>query len=133
MIKKLRNKFFILMSLLLICTSTLCLTACSSDDDDDDTRSNYAALFSKTDYFIDMLDVIYERYDAFGLRAEDTSDGNFRVTPMGRLIIVKKISYYSDITYTDIKEALESHYRKNSKVKEVYINNGGTVTIDCRY
>lgn len=51
---------------------------------------------------------------------------------MGRLIIVKKNSYATDVTYTDVKEALEKHYQNNYKVNDVYINNGGTVTIDCR-
>lgn len=79
-----------------------------------------------------MLDVVYEHYDAFGSKATETSDGKFTVTPMGRLIIVKKNSYATDVTYTDVKEALENHYQNNYKVNDVYINNGGTVTIDCR-
>lgn len=131
MAQKIRTNLFILMSLLVSCISVVSMTSCSKDHDDD-YDSNYAALFAKTDYFIDMLDEVYEHYDAFGSEATETSDGKFTVTPMGRLIIVKKNSYATDITYTDVKEALEEHYRNNRKVNEIYINNGGTITIDCR-
>ena len=27
---------------------------------------------------------------------------------------------------------LENHYKNTYKVKDVFLNNGGTVTIDCR-
>lgn len=131
MTKKIRTNVLVLMSLLISCISIFSLSSCSKDDDDD-FEDNYSALFAKTDYFIDMLDVVYEHYDAFGSKATETSDGKFTVTPMGRLIIVKKNSYATDVTYTDVKEALENHYQNNYKVNDVYINNGGTVTIDCR-
>jgi hypothetical protein len=130
MTKKIRINLFILVSLLVSCISVVSMTSCSKDDDDYD--NNYAALFAKTDYFIDMLDEVYEHYDAFGSEATETSDGQFTVTPIGRLIIVKINSYATDITYTDVKEALENHYRSNRKVNEIYINTGGTITIDCR-
>lgn len=130
MTKKVRINVLLLMSLLISCISIFSLTSCSKDDDD--LEDNYSALFAKTDYFIDMLDVIYEHYDAFGSKATETSDGKFTVTPIGRLIIVKKNSYATDVTYTDVKEALEKHYQNNYKVNDVYINNGGTVTIDYR-
>jgi hypothetical protein len=117
-----------LIPLLLL---TFTLSSCSKDDDDDYGK-NYSALFSKTDYFIDMLDKVYERYDAFGSKAADTSDGKYTVTPMGRLIIVKKKTYNTDVTYEEVKSALENHYKNTYKVKDVFLNNGGTVTIDCR-
>jgi hypothetical protein len=78
------------------------------------------------------LTKVYERYDAFGSKAADTSDGKYTVTPMGRLIIVKKKTYNTDVTYEDVKSALENHYKNTYKVKDVFLNNGGTVTIDCR-
>lgn len=78
-----------------------------------------------------MLDKIYESYDVFWGRASDTSDGNYTVTPMGRLIVVKKKSY-NKTTYEEIKGALQKHYKNKYKVKDFFINNGGTITIDCR-
>lgn len=131
MTKKIRTNMLVLMSLIISCITIFSLSSCSKDDDDD-FEDNFSALFAKTDYFIDMLDVIYEHYDAFGSKATETSDGKFTVTPIGRLIVVKKKSYVTDVTYTDVAVALENHYRNNYKVNEVYINNGGTVTIDCR-
>lgn len=104
----------------------------SCSDDDDDDYGQFKSLFSKTDFFIDMLDTVYERYDAFGSKASDTSDGKFTVTPIGRLITVKKKYSAADIPNSKIIEALSSHYKKNSKVKDVFLNNGGTITIDCR-
>lgn len=114
--------------MMLMCVIGL-TTSCSKDDDEQDT---FSPLFSQTDYFIDMLDTVYEHYDAFGAHAKDSSDGKYTVTPIGRLIIVKKKTQAGDITYTDIKEALALHYKNNSKVDDVFLNNGGTVTIDCR-
>lgn len=131
MTKKIRTNMLVLMSLIISCITIFSLSSCSKDDDDD-FEDNFSALFAKTDYFIDMLDVVYEHYDAFGSKATETSDGKFTVTPIGRLIVVKKKSYVTDVTYTDVAVALENHYRNNYKVNEVYINNGGTVTIDCR-
>ena len=104
----------------------------SCSDDDDDDYGQFKSLFSKTDFFIDMLDTVYDRYDAFGSKASDTSDGKFTVTPIGRLITVKKKYSAADIPNSKIIEALSSHYKKNSKVKDVFLNNGGTITIDCR-
>ena len=47
------------------------------------------------------------------------------------MIVVKKKSYVSN-SYNDICSALKTHYKNKPKVNEVYINNGGTITIDCR-
>lgn len=105
------------------------VSSCSKDDDE---LSKFTSLFSKTDYFIDMLDKVYESYDILGKKSSDTSDNNYTVTPIGRLIVVKKKSIASDVSYNEIKDALTKHYKNNIKVKDVYLNNAGTVTIDCR-
>ena len=122
-----KKYFFLFMMAIMTLTIT---TSCSKDEDEID--STYHSLFVTCDYFIDMLDTVYERYDAFGSKAKDTSDGNFTVTPIGRLIIVKKKTYASSITYSSIESALKSHYSGNRKVNNVFHNSGGTITIDCR-
>ncbi len=124
--QKLFNSVF--MAFLMCCVCFIA-TSCNKDDDGDDT---FTALFSRTDYFIDMLDTVYEHYDAFGSKAEDSSDGKFTVTPIGRMIIVKKKAAASNITYSEVENALKSHYRNKGKVNDVYQNNAGTITIDCR-
>ena len=124
------KKTFELFGLAVFILLSVGLAACNNDDEVD-ILSQYESLFSKTDYFIDMLDKIYESYDVFGGRASDTSDGNYTVTPMGRLIVVKKKSY-NKTTYEEIKGALQKHYKNKYKVKDIFINNGGTITIDCR-
>lgn len=120
-----------MMMFLLLAGVCLSTTSCSKDDDDD-MMSQFSSLFSRTDYFIDMLDTVYDRYDAFGSKSQDSSDGKYTVTPMGRLIVVKKKASAGSVSYADIESALTNHYKTNSKVKDVYQNNGGTVTIDCR-
>lgn len=120
-----------MMMFLLLVGVCLSTTSCSKDDDDD-MMSQFSSLFSRTDYFIDMLDTIYDSYDAFGSKSKDSSDGKYTVTPMGRLIVVKKKASAGSVLYADIESALTNHYKTNSKVKDVYQNNGGTVTIDCR-
>lgn len=128
-----KKKVFKFASLMLFLYAvTFVFTSCSKDDDSDSESQTFSALFLKTDHFIDMLDTVYEKYDALGKKATDTSDGKFTVTPMGRLIIVKKKALASDITYSQVQTALQNHYKNKSKVKDVFLNNGGTVTIDCR-
>lgn len=95
-----------------------------------DVRFN--SLFRTTDHFVDMLDSVYEHYDALGKKAQDSSDGKYTVTPIGRLIVVKKKSYGGDATYKEIAAALSAHYATERKVKKVFENESGTVTIDCR-
>jgi len=52
--------------------------------------------------------------------------------PVGRLINVKILKVVSDDIYKDLKEDLKSHYKDDTRVNDVYINNGGTIMIDCR-
>jgi hypothetical protein len=116
-------------TLLLLCGIALAVASCGKEDT---VPQPFSALFAETDHFIGMLDTVYERYDAFGKKATDTSDGRFTVTPIGRLIIVKKKALASDITYSQVQAELEIHYKNERKVNDVFLNNGGTVTIDCR-
>lgn len=78
-----------------------------------------------------MLDTMYEHYDALGKKATDSSDGKYTVTPIGRLIVVKR-KYSTTPTNKEIAAALSAHYASERKVKKVFENDGGTVTIDCR-
>lgn len=73
-----------------------------------DTR--FDSLFRKMDYFVRMLETTYDNYDAFGKYAGDSSDGKYTVTPIGRLIVVKKKTYNTDASYKEIATALSAHY-----------------------
>ena len=125
-----RIKFRPLLAVLLMCCVCVLTSSCSNDDEDE--LSPFTSLFSKTDHFVDMLDTVYEHYDAFGSKAADSSDGKYRVTPMGCLIVVKKNSSSNSVSYSPVEEALTMHYQNNSKVNVVYLNKGGIVTSDCR-
>ena len=123
-----RNKKYLFTGLmvLLLCGS---FVSCSKDNDDDKNSeyTEFTSLFQKTDYYVNNL----SSYGSGGVKSSDSSDGKYTVSIIGRLIIVKK-NYSSGATYSRIKEALEYHYKGNTKVKDVFLNNGGTVTIDCR-
>ena len=112
--------------ILFLCFSALCLTlfaSCSS-------RSN---LYEHTDYFVDQLTTTYQSYGLQGLsKKRTTKDSRYSVTPMGRLIIVKIEDYVPDKEYEALQKDLERHYKKDYRVNRVYINQGGTVVIDCR-
>jgi len=100
--------------------SCLMTTSCSKDP------------IAETKFAVDMLNSVYEHYDAFGKKAKDSSDGKYTVTPMGRLIVVKKKASAGSVTCSEIASALTTHYKSNSKVNKCFENNNGTVTIDCR-
>ena len=117
---------------LMMCSVCFTTSSCSKDDDEENLMKSFSSLFSRTDYFIDMLDTVYEHYDILGSEAKDSYDGKYTVTPIGRLIIVKKKAAAGTITYTEIESALKTHYKNKYKVNDVYQNNGGTITIDCR-
>lgn len=121
----------IICSIIAFCCILISTTSCNKDDDDGLDLTPFSSLFSATDSFINLLDKVYESYDILGKKAKDSSDGKYTITPRGRLIEVKKKSSNST-SYATIVEALKIHYKYNSKVKDIYQNKGGTVTIDCR-
>lgn len=107
----------------------LSLASCSKEAT---IPSTYTKLFTVTDTFVDFLqESSYNSYDAFGNKAKETSDGVFLVTPAGRMIAVK-IKKSSQADYDTTLGYLEDRYSGKSNVKDIYKNNGGTITIDCR-
>lgn len=117
---------FTSLMLMLLCSS---FVSCSKDNDDEQSSvyAEFSSLFQKTDYYVNKLG----SSGSGGVNSSDSSDGKYTVSIIGRLIVVKK-NYSSGATYSKIREALEYHYKGNTKVKDVFLNNGGTVTIDCR-
>ena len=117
---------FTSLMLMLLCSS---FVSCSKDNDDEQSSvyAEFSSLFQKTDYYVNK----FGSSGSGGVNSSDSSDGKYTVSIIGRLIVVKK-NYSSGATYSKIKEALEYHYKGNTKVKDVFLNNGGTVTIDCR-
>lgn len=112
--------------LLHIIICTLCLAFAAS-------CSYHSNLYEQTDYFVDQLSTTYQSYGLQGLSEKKTTkDGKYSVTPVGRLIIVKIEEYVSDDKYESLRKDLERHYKNDHRVNRVYINQGGTVVIDCR-
>ncbi len=61
-----------------------------------------------------------------------TKDNEYKVTPIGRMINVRIERYAEMEEYEDLRDALKSHYSNDSRVHDVFINELGTVMIDCR-
>lgn len=89
-------------------------------------------LYTIIEGFVQSLQTEYQSY---GFRGEDvkyTKEGYYKVTPMGRLIIVKIETFVEDEVYDKLKEDLESHFKRDNRVNKVYVNQAGTVVVDCR-
>ena len=98
-----------------------------------DSCSTHSNLYEHTDFFVDQLSTTYQSYGLQGLSEKKTTkDGKYSATPMGRLIIVKIEDYVSDDKYESLRKDLERHYKNDYRVNRVYINQGGTIVIDCR-
>lgn len=91
-------------------------------------------LYGITDSFVESLHTNYDSYGILGGKEHmrTTSDGQFQIMPVGRLINVKILKVESDDVYKDLQEDLKNHYKNDKRVNDVYINNVGTIMIDCR-
>jgi hypothetical protein len=94
----------------------------------------YGKLYEITDDFVEKLSTTYESYGLFGGidHTRYTEDNDFKVTPAGRLINVRIEHVADEAEYENLREALESHYKGDSRVNQVYKCQGGTIMIDCR-
>ena len=80
--------------------------------------------------YIEQLVGMYYRFGIGG--GEPTVTDNFTITPLGRLIIVKYNSAEDNDKYDKLQKFLQRWYESDSRVRKVYINQGGTVVVDCR-
>lgn len=117
------------MKNLLNLFTILILITCSSCN-----YIKYNDLYKETDDIIESLQTKYESYGVLGIDkySRTTDDGLYNIAPIGRLIIVRINKSVSTDKYEDLKNALKDHYEDNIYVNKVYLNSGGTVTIDCR-
>ena len=114
-----------IMKKLLVIIMILGLTSCSFINSE---------LFEITDSFVESLSSTYERYGILNStdNTKTTKDGEYTITPIGRLINVKINKPVSSEDYENLEKSLQSHYKGNSNVNNVYISNAGTIMIDCR-
>lgn len=91
-------------------------------------------LYERTDSLVQSLETTYESYGLLGgsSHSQTSSDGLYKITPLGRLINVKIQKVVSDEEYEELREELEDHYKNDYRVNRVYICQAGTVMIDCR-
>lgn len=113
------------MKKILVFTFLLFLISCSSNKNE---------LYKLTDSFVQSLQTDYQSYGLAGgiNELKVTSDSLYQVTPIGRLINVKILKEDNVKDYNDLIEDLKNHYKKDKRVNEVYLNNLGTIIIDCR-
>jgi hypothetical protein len=119
------SKFRIKMNKIIYLLLVINLTNCSSSNKE---------LYSVTDTFVESL---HKTYDSYGVLGGDdhkkvTSDSQYQVMPVGRLINIKILKVVSDDDYLGLKDDLKNHYKNDKRVNDVYISNGGTIMIDCR-
>lgn len=91
-------------------------------------------LFDKTDHFVETLQTSIQSYGLLGGQkyTEYAENGEYKISPMGRLINVRIERVASLNEYEELRSMLEKHYAGDSRVNQVYICGGGTVMIDCR-
>ena len=91
-------------------------------------------LYKVTDALVQSLETTYKSYGLLGGKdhSKTTNDGLYTITPIGRLINVKIQKAVDDEEYKSLRKSLEAHYKNDSRVNKVYINQGGTIIIDCR-
>ena len=91
-------------------------------------------LYEVTDSFVESLDTEFSSYGLLSGKkySKKTTDGKYRVMPVGRLINVKILEVVEDRTYEELRDDLTDHYEDDNRVNKVYINQGGTIMVDCR-
>lgn len=90
-------------------------------------------LYEITDSFVESLDTEFESYGMQGEKySKTTIDNKYRVMPFGRLVNVKIMEVAENGAYEELRDDLKDHYDNDKRVNKVYINNGGTIMIDCR-
>lgn len=125
-----------LVALMLCMVSIMCIIGCENKINKKDivVKEKYTDVTKQVEFFVNELDKVYEHYDAYGRHKTDVfSEGKcFSITPIGRLIIVKINDVVPDTYYIDVKDKIKEKYKNDKRVNDVFINNGGTITIDCR-
>ena len=94
-----------------------------------------AELYEETDDFVESLTMrgVYSYGITGPLRYERfTSNGNYKIAPLGRLVNVRIEKQHDRSDYEFLVGKLRKRYKNNPKVKNVYISRGGTLMIDCR-
>ena len=116
------KKFIIIFAFIV---GALAFTGCNN---------KYNELFSITDKFVESLDTTYESYGLLdGVDyTKYTSDREYKVFPIGRLVNVRIEKVASDEDYETLQKVLNKHYEKDIRVNSVYRCQAGTLMIDCR-
>ena len=89
------------------------------------------ALYIELENLISMLKgsgssfgFFYHSYDVIG--------NLITIQPLGRMLVVKINKTVPDFVYSLLKLDLKVYDLFSNTVEDVYINQGGTITVDCR-
>lgn len=117
------------IAMVFVCLMTMTFTSCGQVNEIKNKE-----LFKLTDEFVNSLYTIYESYGILGGadHTKYTSDMEYKVFPIGRLVNVRIERVATDEEYETLRKDLELHYKDNYKVNRVYRCQAGTIMIDCR-
>lgn len=120
--------------IMLFCSLLLSATFVSCDKYDDEPNYNqFSSIFSTVNTFVSKLDSNYSySYHVNCSAKKTTSDYKFEVKPVGRLIGITSKKSMTNSELTLVEEALEWKFDSMYVVKDIYLNNSGGITIDCR-
>lgn len=115
--------------MILVCLAAMVLTSCGQVNEIKNKE-----LFKLTDEIVNSLYTTYESYGLIGgeEHIKYTSDKEYKVFPIGRLVNVRIERLATDEEYEELRKDLELHYKGNYKVNNVYRCQAGTIMIDCR-
>lgn len=68
----------------------------------------------------------------YGFTGDTRHAGDYSVTRLGKLIIVKIDGPASSERYEFLRLQISAFYALNKRVHDVYINEAGTIVVDCR-
>ena len=87
-------------------------------------------LIKLTDQYVENIHI---NIGLFDVPSDNTPNGTWKVGRVGRMVIVKCNEYIEPTEYERVKNMLQRRYKNKTSVRNVFINGGGTITIDCRY
>ena len=106
----------------LICMLTLMMSSCVKEQSD---------LVDAVNHYIESFNTIHS-YGIVSRESKVTTNGTYTVSPIGRLVIVKINEPVGTEEYEKLQKVLSRRFKSNRCVRNVYINQGGTVVVDCR-
>lgn len=89
-------------------------------------------LYGVTDPLVKGLETTYESYGLIGVAKFQQESEHYVAIPFGRMIGVNYTDKVKKINYDKLLKVLQRHYKGRKVVNNIFINEAGSITIDCR-